>query len=52
VAHQSLPVPAPAGLHVLGELAERFGQARRVLNVVTDRHLFPFRDRWFGHAGG
>lgn len=28
-------------------MAERFGQARRVLNLVTDRYLFPFRARWF-----
>jgi len=21
---------------------------RRVLNVVTDRYLFPLRERWFG----
>lgn len=32
---------------VLGEVAERFGQARRVLNALTDRFLFPLRDAWF-----
>ena len=47
LAHDSLPVPAPSGMHVLGDLAERFSQARRILNVVTDRYLFAFRDRWF-----
>jgi hypothetical protein len=33
---------------VLSELAERFIDARRILNVVTDRYLFPFRAQWFG----
>jgi hypothetical protein len=30
------------------EMGERFSDARRFLNVVTDRYLFPLRDRWFG----
>jgi hypothetical protein len=29
-------------------IGDRFGDARRVLNVVTDRYLFPLRERWFG----
>jgi hypothetical protein len=28
-------------------VADRFGEARRVLNVLTDRHLFPLRNAWF-----
>jgi hypothetical protein len=32
---------------VLGEVADGFGQARRILNFLTDRYLFPFRDQWF-----
>jgi hypothetical protein len=32
---------------VLGEVADGFGQARRFLNLLTDRYLFPFRDQWF-----
>jgi len=36
-----------APLRVVEEIAERFDQARRVLNLVTDRYLFPFRARWF-----
>jgi len=32
---------------VLGEVASGFGQARRILNFLTDRYLFPFRDQWF-----
>ncbi|HEY4025882.1 MAG TPA: hypothetical protein VGO86_05570 [Candidatus Dormibacteraeota bacterium] len=31
----------------LREVAEAFGRARRVLNVLTHRHLFPARERWF-----
>jgi hypothetical protein len=30
------------------EMGERFSDARRFLNVVADRYLFPLRDRWFG----
>ncbi len=32
---------------VVAELSDHFSQARRVLNFLTDRHLFPMRDRWF-----
>ena len=31
------------------DIADRFSDARRLLNVVTDSYLFPLRDRWFGH---
>ncbi len=31
----------------LGTVVEGFGRARRVLNVLTSRHLFPARERWF-----
>lgn len=37
-------------LGVLQDVADGFRQARRTLNVVTDRHLFPLRDRWFPPA--
>jgi hypothetical protein len=30
------------------DIGDRFTDARRLLNVVTDRYLFPLRDRWFG----
>ena len=33
---------------VLAELSENFATARRVLNFLTDRYLFPMRQRWFG----
>jgi hypothetical protein len=32
---------------VMDEVARRFDQARRILNLVTDSYLFPFRARWF-----
>ena len=32
---------------VVGEVADHFHEARRVLNAVTDRYLFPMRSRWF-----
>jgi hypothetical protein len=31
----------------LGDVAEGFGLARRVLNFLTDRYMFPFREQWF-----
>jgi hypothetical protein len=34
----------------LREVAEAFGRARRVLNVLTGRHLRPTRERWFPTA--
>ncbi len=32
-------------------LSEGFEPARRLLNVLTDRYLFPFRERWFPVGG-
>jgi hypothetical protein len=32
---------------VLRDVAAGFGQARRVLNFLTDRYLFPVREQWF-----
>jgi hypothetical protein len=37
---------------VLGEVASEFGHARRTLNFLTDRYLFPLRDEWFPMAEG
>jgi hypothetical protein len=42
-----LPRPVPSSAVVLGELPEHFGDARRILGVITERFLFPFRDQWF-----
>lgn len=35
---------------VLGTVAERFADVRRLLNYVTDRYVFPHRGRWFPAA--
>lgn len=40
-------VPRTATFAVVGDVAEHFHEARRVLNAVTDRYLFPLRSRWF-----
>jgi hypothetical protein len=49
LACASAPVRT-APLRVVEEVAERFDQARRVLNLVTDSYLMPFRSRWFPGA--
>ena len=49
IAHRSAERgTAMAG--VLGEVSENFAAARRMLNFLTDRYLFPLRQRWFGIA--
>jgi hypothetical protein len=40
--------PVTATLAVTGHMAAHFRDARRVLNAVTDRYLFPLREQWFG----
>jgi len=40
-------VSAATAVAVLREHAEHFHLARRVLNVVADRYLFPLDDGWF-----
>jgi hypothetical protein len=44
-------LPRSGTLRVVAEVGEQFGVARRVLNVVTDRYLYPVRDRLFGGTG-
>lgn len=39
--------PLTATLAVARHMGEHFAEARRVLNTVTDRYLFPYR-QWFG----
>lgn len=39
--------PLVGTLPAVETVADRFADARRVLNFVTDRYLFPFRARWF-----
>ena len=42
--------PPTATMQATAEVARRFRHARRILNYVTDRFLFPYRDTWFGLA--
>lgn len=42
-----LPEPHPDLVRALEALTDRFSEARRVLNVLTDRHLYPVRGDWF-----
>jgi hypothetical protein len=51
-AFELVAPPVPASVVVLGELPPRFAQARRILNVVTERFLFGYRDQWFGFERG
>lgn len=37
-----------ASLAVAADFGRRFTDARRILNLTTDRYLFPLRQRWFG----
>ncbi|HSJ73704.1 MAG TPA: hypothetical protein VK904_05255 [Miltoncostaeaceae bacterium] len=39
--------PAGASTRLLEAVAERFVQARRALNLLADRHLFPSHREWF-----
>jgi hypothetical protein len=48
---RSRGAPTTVGLTVVEQIAQRFRDARRTLNVVTDWYLFPLRRRWFGLAG-
>jgi hypothetical protein len=40
--------PSTPGLTIVALIAERFRDARRALNVVTDWYVFPLREHWFG----
>jgi hypothetical protein len=51
-AYRLLRTPLPDNIAVLGELPERFGDARRILGFITDRYLFVQRGRWFGAEPG
>ncbi|MDP8978689.1 MAG: hypothetical protein M3N17_09000 [Actinomycetota bacterium] len=43
--------PPTGTMQVVDVVADRFGQARRVLNHLTDRYLFPVRPDWFPYPG-
>jgi hypothetical protein len=48
MAAEGIETPAAGLASVLAEMPERFADARRLLFVLTERHLFPRRERWFG----
>jgi hypothetical protein len=50
-AARDLAPAATARITVVGEVADRFRQARRVLNHVADRYLFPPGSPWFPLPG-
>lgn len=52
LASSSVEGPLTATMGAAAEVAGRFRHARRILNFVTDRFLFPFGSQWFGVAGG
>lgn len=51
LAYASASPPRTQALRVVASVAQRFEEARRVLNLLTDRYLFPVRSRWFPGMG-
>ena len=51
LACATAPKPLTASVRVVEDVAGRFSHARRILNHVTSRHLFPFRGEWFSAPG-
>jgi hypothetical protein len=51
-AFQLVSPPVPGNIAVLADLPDRFGDARRILGVITERFLFAHRTRWFGMGQG
>ena len=47
-AFDLIPRPVPDNVAIVGELPEHFGDARRILQMVTERFLYPRTDGWFG----
>ncbi|MDP8930202.1 MAG: hypothetical protein M3O70_16945 [Actinomycetota bacterium] len=47
LAVRSSTAPQTRATRLVADVAQRFPEARRVLNYLTDHHLFPFRARWF-----
>ncbi|MGH8874292.1 MAG: hypothetical protein ACRDVM_03440 [Acidimicrobiia bacterium] len=46
MAHQAAYEMSGAGPPQLAVVADRFHEARRVLNYLADRHLYPFEQDW------
>jgi hypothetical protein len=51
-AYRAAAEGADRGVQELAAVAQAFNRARRVLNVLTGRYLYPARERWFPGAGG
>jgi hypothetical protein len=49
-AVNGVPRPLTQSMRVVDDIAARFRIARRVLNLVTERYLFPIRSEYFGVA--
>jgi len=47
IAQQGADRGAPMA-RVLSDVSENFAVARRILNFLTDRYLYPMRRQWFG----
>ncbi len=42
--------PLTGTMRVVTDVADRFGDVRRILNYLTDRYLLPYRGDWFGES--
>jgi hypothetical protein len=42
--------PLTGTMTVVAEVADRFAEARRTLNFLTDRYVLPYRTHWFGES--
>jgi hypothetical protein len=42
--------PLTGTMTVVADVADRFAEARRILNFLTDRYLLPYRSHWFGES--
>ena len=51
-AYRAAAEGADVGVGELPGVAHTFHTARRVLNVLTGRYLYPARERWFPGTGG
>jgi hypothetical protein len=49
-AVNGVPRPLTHSMRVVDDIATHFRMARRVLNLVTERYLFPMRSEFFGLA--
>ena len=49
-AYRLASVAAGASGSELSGVVDGFGRARRILNLLTRRYLYPSRDRWFSSA--